>query len=73
MQYKKFFEDEESYVDLHGNRVSKRILPSGAEFAVVKNFPSEEELADVFAAYTGRLTYHEFGALERWMLIFERA
>lgn len=66
-----FFLDEKNYIDSHKNRVSKRELPDGSSYDVIKNFHSEEELRDIFLKYGNNITYIEFDSLKRWMLVYQ--
>ena len=65
-----YFENEPAFVDSSGNRVSRRKLPDGTEFEVVKNFPSEGSLRSVLMGHGKTAEYLEFSELERWAVIY---
>ncbi|MEW5924920.1 MAG: class I SAM-dependent methyltransferase [Candidatus Zixiibacteriota bacterium] len=67
-----YFRKEPCYYDRDNNRISKRRLPDGSEFEVVKNFPSESELRNLLADYSNNMVYYDFDSLKRWMVIFEK-
>jgi len=51
MSLKEDFGQESCHYDRDNNRISRRKLPDGSEFRVVKNFPSESELRHILADY----------------------
>jgi SAM-dependent methyltransferase len=57
-----------SHFDQDGNRISRRPLPGGNVFEIVKNFPSKEELVEAFGKIAREIDYREHQALLRWML-----
>ena len=57
-----------SHYDDEGNRISRRPLPNGEVFHVVKNFPTEQELRRAFARRAAEVDYKEHDALRRWVL-----
>jgi ubiquinone/menaquinone biosynthesis C-methylase UbiE len=59
-----------SHYDDEGNRISRRPLPTGEVFEVVRNFPSEKELDHVFGCVAEGMDYREHAGLRRWMLAF---
>jgi 2-polyprenyl-3-methyl-5-hydroxy-6-metoxy-1,4-benzoquinol methylase len=70
MSLRKEFEDEFSCDDNDGNRISRRSLPDGSSFSVVKNFPTKSELAGVLDSVSLDFEYHEYGPLKRWMVTY---
>ncbi len=56
--------------DADGNRISRRTLPDGSQFEVVKNFPTERELTKVIDPYADQIHYWQDQALLRWVLIY---
>lgn len=70
MSLRKEFEDESSHYDSDGNRISRRSLPDGNNFDVVKNFPAKSELARVLDSISLDFEYHEYGPLKRWMVTY---
>ncbi len=70
MSSNRYFEREPSRVDVDGNRISRRVLPDGSAFDVVKNFPSEEDLSRILEPHARAVEFHEFNDLERWMVAF---
>jgi SAM-dependent methyltransferase len=68
--FKDVFQEESCYYDSDNNRISRRTLPDGSEFDVVKNFPDERELRRILSAYVDAIDYHEFADLQRWMVVF---
>lgn len=71
MSLNSYFEQEPCRDDEDGDRVSLRKLPDGTEYEVIKNFPNESELGEVLADYGKIVTYREFSAMERWMVVFQ--
>ncbi len=61
---------EEAYIDQDGNRISRRQLPDGGVFEVVKNFPSESELLGYIGSRGRDIEYREFDALKRWTVTY---
>lgn len=59
-----------SHYDEDGNLIHKRSLPDGQVFYVVKNFPTEKELMDVFEGKVKDIKYHKDLSLRRWMLAY---
>lgn len=59
-----------TYRDKEGNRINFRKLPSGEEFEVVKNFPTEQELVSSVEGFGGKVEYRIHDRLRRWMLTF---
>jgi demethylmenaquinone methyltransferase/2-methoxy-6-polyprenyl-1,4-benzoquinol methylase len=64
------FEKEPCYYDSDNNRVSRRRVPDGSEYDVVKNFPDKAELERILSPYARRVDYYEFDDLYRWMVVF---
>ena len=56
--------------DGEGNLIHPRKLPSGEEFEVVKNFPTEEDLATCVRGFGRDVIYRSHDRLRRWMLAF---
>lgn len=73
MSMNEYFASEPCWYDEEGNRVSRRRLPDGSAYRVVKNFPTEDELRDVLSRYGRDVVYREFDSLKRWMVAFEFA
>jgi len=71
MSLRQHFKQERSFCDSDNNRISRRNIPDGSEFKVVKNFPSEMELRRILAPFSKRVEYFEFDSLQRWMVVFE--
>jgi ubiquinone/menaquinone biosynthesis C-methylase UbiE len=57
-----------SHYDEEGDLIHKRAFDDGTEFEVVKNFPKESELREVFGPYAEAITYREHEELRRWVL-----
>ncbi|MBU0982228.1 MAG: class I SAM-dependent methyltransferase [candidate division Zixibacteria bacterium] len=70
MLFREAFTDEPSRYDSSGNRIFLRRLPDGSEYEVVKNFPDKAALIRTLAPYANDIDYHEFAALERWMVVY---
>lgn len=70
MSFRDHFRREPCYYDSDNNRVSRRKLPDGSEYEVVKNFPDEMELRRILNVYAGQIDFFEFGDLQRWMAVF---
>jgi demethylmenaquinone methyltransferase/2-methoxy-6-polyprenyl-1,4-benzoquinol methylase len=66
-----YFRNEPHYFDADGNRVSRRKLPDGSEFEVVRNFPSSDELARLTASITKEFRFVDLPDLGRWMMIMQ--
>jgi len=71
MSYNEFFRNEPSHIDNDGNRISMRKLPDGAEYQVIKNFPTEDELRNSVIDYGIEVIYKEFESLKRWLIMFK--
>ena len=56
--------------DEEGNLIHPRRLPSGEDFEVVKNFPTEEELVACVRGHGRDVEYRAHDGLRRWMLAF---
>jgi ubiquinone/menaquinone biosynthesis C-methylase UbiE len=54
--------------DEEGNCISRRTLPDGSVFEVIKNFPTREELCDSLKPWSEEFTHREFQSLQRWMV-----
>ena len=67
-----YFKQEPCYYDADNNRISRRGLPDGSEFQVIKNFQEEEEIRLILGDYGKTVEYHEFPDLKRWMVMFEK-
>lgn len=70
MSLRREFEDEFSHYDSGGNRISRRSLPDGSSFDVVKNFLTKSELAGVLDSVSLDFEYHEYAPLKRWMVTY---
>ncbi|MCP4583807.1 MAG: class I SAM-dependent methyltransferase [candidate division Zixibacteria bacterium] len=70
MSFREDHKVESCYYDLDDNRITRRMLPSGSNFMVVKNFPHKEALKKFLSPYAKRVDYYELKALCRWMVIF---
>jgi ubiquinone/menaquinone biosynthesis C-methylase UbiE len=55
-------------LDEEGNCISRRTLPDGSVFEVIKNFPTRDELRDSLNPWSEEFTYREFQSLQRWMV-----
>jgi demethylmenaquinone methyltransferase/2-methoxy-6-polyprenyl-1,4-benzoquinol methylase len=55
-------------LDEEGNCISKRTLPDGSVFEVIKNFPTRDELRDSLNIWGEEFTYREFPSLQRWIV-----
>lgn len=69
MSSNEYFENEPSYFDSEGNRISDRSLPDGSVFRVVKNFPDEPTLRPIAERNFARFSLRSFPDLERWMIV----
>jgi len=59
--------------DEEGNLYSRRILPDGREFDVIKNYPTFDEF-QVYLKNTGEdIIYREHQELLRWMLAYRKS
>jgi hypothetical protein len=70
MSFRDDFKQEPCSFDSDNNRITRRKLPDGSEFEVVKNFPDEVELQRILSAYAKRVDHYKFDALHRWMVVF---
>ena len=70
MSFRDVFEREEVHYDADGNRISRRRLPDGQEYFVVKNFPDEEEIRRVLANRATNIVYYQDEPLKRWMVTY---
>jgi ubiquinone/menaquinone biosynthesis C-methylase UbiE len=61
-----------SHYDKEGNLIHKRSLPEREEFYVVKNFPTEKELKEVFKGLVKDFEFYQYLPLKRWMLTYTR-
>lgn len=68
-----YFKREPCRYDDDNNRLSLRTLPDGSQFEVIKNFPNESEIRHILLKYGDAIAYHEFCALDRWMVILTKA
>jgi ubiquinone/menaquinone biosynthesis C-methylase UbiE len=59
-----------SGIDRYGNRIYRRELPDGSQYDVVKNFPDEKELDEIFSQWSDDIAYVEFPDLRRWAVTF---
>ncbi len=71
MSVKREFQQETVYIDSDENRVSKRELPDGTSYDVVKNFHSEYELLSIFSKFGNNISYTEIKSLKRWMITYQ--
>lgn len=55
-------------LDIEGNRRSRRRLPDGTVFEILKNYPSPDELTRLVGASATDVAYLEFPELHRWLL-----
>jgi demethylmenaquinone methyltransferase/2-methoxy-6-polyprenyl-1,4-benzoquinol methylase len=60
-----------SHYDDEGNLIHLRDVPDGGQYYVVKNFPTEEELRQIFDGITDDFSYHEHLALQRWVFSYK--
>jgi demethylmenaquinone methyltransferase/2-methoxy-6-polyprenyl-1,4-benzoquinol methylase len=72
MMLSEYFQQETCYYDEHNNRISRRGLPDGSEYQVIKNFPGEEEIRLILGDYGKIVAYREFPDLKRWMVMLEK-
>lgn len=66
-----YFQKEPCRYDSDGNRISRRKLPDGSAFEVVKNFPSDAEIKDHCADVAPLVDFREYAELSRWMAVLE--
>jgi len=59
-----------SHIDEEENVIQKRTLPNGKEYHVVKNFPTERELANCLKGYAISIKFFEDTELLRWVLSY---
>jgi len=71
MMFKEEFKQEPCSFDSDNNRISRRTLPDGSEYEVVKNFPKEVDIQRILSPHARRVDYYEFDVLQRWMVVFE--
>jgi demethylmenaquinone methyltransferase/2-methoxy-6-polyprenyl-1,4-benzoquinol methylase len=56
--------------DADGNRIEDRCLGDGTRFAVVKNFPSAEEIQQALADEADDLTFTEYPGQHTWAVSY---
>jgi SAM-dependent methyltransferase len=56
--------------DQEGNLLEERVLPDGSRWEIVKNFPSEEELARELAGIAESVAYREYPGARYWALTY---
>ncbi len=56
--------------DAEGNGITKRRLPNGQQFDVIKNFPTEHELRTHVATVAEQMHYVEYATLHRWLFAY---
>lgn len=56
--------------DEEGNQLEERILRDGSRWEIVKNFPTEEEIAKELAGTAERLSYREYPETRTWVLSY---
>lgn len=61
-----------SHYDEEGNLIHKRSLSDGKEFYVVKNFPTEKELKEVFKGLVKDFEFYQHLPLKRWVLTYTK-
>ena len=61
-----------SHYDGEGNLIHKRNLPDGEEFYVVKNFPTENDLKEIFENQVEDFEFYQHLPLKRWMLTYTK-
>ena len=61
-----------SHHDEEGNLIHKRTFADGEEFYVVKNFPTEKELKDIFKDKVIDFEFYQDLPLRRWMLSYTK-
>lgn len=66
-----YFQKEPCYYDSDRNRISRRTLPDGSAFEVVKNFPSEAEIREYCGDVARLIDYREYAELVRWVAVME--
>jgi len=59
-----------SHYDDEGNLIHRRRLPSGEQYYVVKNFPTEAELRETLGDMAESIEYHAHLAMRRWILAY---
>jgi len=70
MSHRPIFDEDPFEYDSHGNRVSRRSLPDGTEFDIIKNFFTEAEIKGIFVEFDRTIEYYAFDELKRWMVIY---
>jgi demethylmenaquinone methyltransferase/2-methoxy-6-polyprenyl-1,4-benzoquinol methylase len=69
MSFRDDFKQEPCSFDSDNNRITRRKLPDGSEFEVIKNFPDKVEIQRILSAYAKRVDHYKFDALHRWMVV----
>lgn len=59
-----------SHYDDEGNLIHRRRLPSGEQYYVVKNFPTEAELRETLGGTAEGIEYYQHLAMRRWILAY---
>lgn len=60
-----------SHYDDEGNLIHLRDVPDGGKYYVVKNFPTENELHQIFDGIADDFSYQEHLALQRWVIRYK--
>ena len=58
--------------DEHGNMITRRELPDGREFEIIKNYFSESEMRTLLEPWGSEIIYFEDASLERWGVRYRR-
>ncbi len=70
MTYQDYPEFTAYRYDTEGNGITKRRLPDGQEFDVIKNFPTEQELRAYVAEVAEQMRFIEYPSLHRWLFAY---
>ncbi|MDP9415626.1 MAG: class I SAM-dependent methyltransferase [Pseudomonadota bacterium] len=70
MTYQDYPEFTAYRYDSEGNGITKRGLPNGEEFDVIKNFPTEQELHAYVAEVAEQVRFLEYPTLHRWLFAY---
>ncbi len=70
MTYQDYPEFTAYRYDAETNGVTKRRLPNGQEFDVIKNFPMEQELCAYVAEVAEQMRFVEYPTLHRWLFAY---